>query len=119
MKKLFCLFLTVVFLLSFTSCEKLLETNAPHLLQPACVYYSVPGFYQLDLKGVQTEVIETDDYGRTLLYQKKHSRLTDKEEGVYVICQKQSNSTVYFYEDINYAWENESLDLEKLKKYRI
>lgn len=116
MKKKISLFLIVIFLLSLTSCQDLTETNAPHLLQTACVYYSVPGFYQLDLKGIHTEVIETDDFGRTLLYQKKHSRLTDKEEGVYVICQKQSDSTVYFYEDINYAWENEALDLQKLKE---
>ena len=55
MRKTLCLFLIVIFIPHLTACQsdKLLQTDSPHLLLTACVYYSVPGFYQSDLKGVQ------------------------------------------------------------------
>lgn len=119
MRKTLCLFLIVIFIPHLTACQsdKLLQTDSPHLLLTACVYYSVPGFYQSDLKGVRAGVVEVDDYGRTLVCFERHNYLTDKNECVYVICQRYSDSTIYFYENINYTWVSESIvDLENLKK---
>ena len=120
MKKIFCSFLMVIFILfQLVSCqsEKLLQTNSDHLLLTACVYYSVPGFYQSDLKGASADIVETDDYGRTLVYFEGYNWLTNKNECVYVICQKYSNSTIYFYENNNYTWMHESItDIDNLKK---
>ena len=122
MKKFICLVLVIVMLLLFlTSCvfDALLKVDSPFLLLTACVRYSVPGFYQSDLKGADTEtdVVEVDDYGRTLICYTGYNFLTDKNECVYVICQKHSNSIVYFYENVNYTWAGESTtDLENFKK---
>jgi hypothetical protein len=69
------------------------------------------------LKGLPSvNVIETDDYGRTLVSYEGYNEFTEKDECVYVICQKYENSTVYFYEDINYEWiGKETTDIEGFK----
>ena len=120
MKKLICSFLIVVIIICpLASCtsESLLKTNSSHLLLQACVHYSVPGFYQSDLKGNSADVVEVDDFGRTLVSFEGYNRFTDKDECVYVICQAYSDSTIYFYEDANYAWMSEpTFNLDDLKK---
>ena len=120
MKRLFCVVIIIImFLFPLTSCkaESLLKTNSPHLLLTACVYYSVPGFYQFDLKGNCAEVVDVDDYGRTLVSFEGYNWLTGKQEIVYVVCQKYNDSTIYFYEDSNYTWSSKSIvNLETLKK---
>ena len=118
MKKIICFIVLVsLLILVLSSCksEDLLKVDSPHLLQEACVFYSVPGYYTYDLKGVSVDVIETDDYGRTLLYFEGYNCLLNDNASVYVICQKCEDSTVYFYEDINYMWAENS-DLDKLKE---
>ena len=120
-KRLLCLCLIVIIIvISVTSCKSddLLKTDSEHLLLLACVYYSVPGFYQSELKDSNVNVIETDDFGRTLVSFEGDNWLTDKFECVYVICQKYNDSTIYFYEDINYIWMNDSTtDLDNFKKH--
>ena len=121
MKKSICAILVVIILtLSFSSClsDKLTETNSQHILLEACVRYSVPGFYKEDTKGPPSpKVVETDDYGRILVAYEGYNKLTETDECVYVICQKYENSTVYFYEDINYEWiGKETTDIEGFKK---
>lgn len=120
MKRFFCCFLMMmIFTGCLTSCisDSLLEIDSPHLLLTACVYYSVPGFYQSDMKGVRVETIETDDYGRTLVLCEKFNWLTEQYESAYVICQKYGDATICFYEDINYTWVDEfGKNLENLKR---
>lgn len=118
MKKWICLIAIVSILaLLLSSCnpEDLLKVDAPFMLQITCVCYSVPGYFQHDIKGFNVDVIETDDYGRTLIYFEGYNWLLNDNASVYVICQKCEDSTIYFYEDINYSWA-ENADLEKLKE---
>ncbi len=128
MKKSVCLALVLIMLASLlVSCggplEKLLlKTNSPGLLLTACFYLSVPGFYQRDLKGYSPDTVETDQYGRTLLCFTSYNNLSKTTETAYAICQKYADSTVYFYEDINYIriefTQTKSIDskLEELKE---
>ena len=113
---LLIIFLT---LLLFTACNpnKLLETNSPHLLSTACAYYSVPGFFEPDLKDAHDNIIETDNFGRDLVYVKRYNFITQTSESAYVIIQKYGNSVVYFYENINYMFINDTnKTLDDLKK---
>ena len=105
-------------LLLFCQSGILLRTNSESLLTTACVLYSTPGFYYEDLKETPSaKIVEVDDYGRKLLSYKDYNWLTEKEEHVYVICQKHENSTIYFYENINFAVVTESFEsVDKLKQ---
>ena len=120
MHKILSLLLIIVLtLLLFTACNpnKLLETNSPHLLSTACAYYSVPGFFEPDVKGVNQEFVETDNFGRNLIYIKKYNEISKTSESAYVIIQKYENSVVYFYENINYMFINDTnKTLDDLKK---
>ena len=84
-----------------------------------CASYAVPGMYCDDLKGgaFSYEIIEEDSYGRILYRFETINCLTEKEETVYVICQKTVSKYVYFYEDICYLFEeNDNDDLMALKE---
>ena len=113
---LLIIFLT---LLLFTACNpnKLLEVNSPHTLSTVCVYYSVPGFFEQKLDYYNDDIIETDNFGRDLVYVKRYNFITQTPESAYVIIQKYGNSVVYFYENINYMFINDTnKTLDDLKK---
>ncbi|MBQ7049059.1 MAG: hypothetical protein IJN87_00385, partial [Firmicutes bacterium] len=83
-----------------------------------CASYAVPGMYVNELRGTYDyEIIETDSYGRILYKFEAKNVLTEKEEIVYVICQKNVSKYVYFYEDICYQFaQNHNDDLMELKE---
>jgi len=120
MKKSVCLALVLIMLASLlVSCGG--ASNSPLLLD-ACFCHSVPGFYVTGTRGSASYIVETDDYGRTLLFKSSYSSLSNSREIAYAICQKYGNSTIYFYEDINYIrmefTQTKSIDskLEELKE---
>lgn len=65
-----------------------------------------------DLKGSEAscEVVETDDYGRTLFLYSAPSVISDKVETVAVICQKNTKEGVFFYTGDCFDFTEKSVD---------
>ena len=107
--------LIFLFTISFSSC--FLHNSNEYLL--ICGAYAVPGMFYPDLKGSEAscKVIETDDYGRTLFLYSAPSVISDKNETVAVICQKNTKESVYFYPDYCFDITKNSVDdFSKLKE---
>ena len=84
-----------------------------------CARYSVPGLLRSDLKSSNViECIETDSYGRKLCKYTCDNAITNKEETVFVICQKfnETEESIYFYEDKNYTFLDDEKDISLLKE---
>ncbi len=71
-----------------------------------CARLSVPGMLISDLKSPgYPEIIEEDSYGRTLYEYTLWNSLAEEKETVLVVLQKSDNDYVYYYEDLNYIFE--------------
>ena len=123
MKKLFSSILILVFIISsLSSCAILGKRNAPKI----CAEFSVPYLGCYDLRDANIKELETDSYGRVLLeYEGCYDATTIvKNDTIYigyekalVICQKYSNSYVYYYEDQNYLlYDYTDEDIIRLKE---
>ena len=116
---LFCSLILSCMLLTSCSADELLKVSADFILLQAGVCYSVPGMYTPDFKGetVSAEILEKDNYGRTLVLGVAENFITNKEEHVLVIFQRHEKSKVYYYEDINYIFcESSNIDTDELKQ---
>ena len=114
----FCLLL--LFSLFFTSCasDKLLEIGDENILLRAGLCYSVPGMYKSDLRGESIEILERDEYGRTLVSCIAENFITNRSEHIFAVFQSHEKSKVYFYEDINYIFceNSNTTNTDDLKK---
>lgn len=84
-----------------------------------CGAYAVPGTFYPDIKGTESsyEILETDKYGRIMFSYSAPNFITEQKETAIVICQKNTNDFVYFYEDICYEIvQNENMDFQNLKE---
>ncbi len=84
-----------------------------------CGAYAVPGMFYPEIKGSVTscDVLEEDEYGRILFLYTAPNVITDKNETVAIICQKNTKENVYFYENDCYKLLSEnSYDLSQLKQ---
>ena len=120
MKKSYTFFcLLLLYFLLFTSCtsDELLKISNEHILLRAGVCYSVPGMYKSDLRGESLEILERDEYGRTLISCVAENFITDKREKVLVVFQKNEKSKIYYYENINYIFNDDSdANIDDLKQ---
>lgn len=73
-------------------------------LRHACCAYAVPGMYS-DFYDGEFRLIETDMYGRTLIKYRAFDEVTRWWTNAYVICQRITDTEVFFYEDICYLIE--------------
>ena len=113
-KKLCVPIALLIILLLLCSCGRANE----NLELALCGSYAVPGFFSSDLKGElpSVEVLETDEYGRTLFEFTAISSVSGEKETALVICQKRDGDFVYFYEDICYrVAPYEDQDISELK----
>ena len=69
-----------------------------------CGSYGVPGMMCFDLKGdsYTCEIKETDSFGRILFAYMAYNQLKQEKAMFWVICQRTSADSVFFYEDICY-----------------
>ena len=120
MKKSYTFFcLLLLYSLLFTSCtsDELLKISDEHILLRAGVCYSVPGMYKSDLRGESVEILERDEYGRSLISCVAENFITGKSEKVFVIFQSHEKSKINYYEDINYIFDDDSdANIDDLKQ---
>ncbi|MHB1452998.1 MAG: hypothetical protein ACYCYM_03440 [Saccharofermentanales bacterium] len=115
MKKKIIIFTMSFMLILLCSCY--LKTTDIQLMCSACSY-TVPGMYQVDLKGPDSnyDIVETDQYGRILLRTQSYYAFTDQIEQVLIILQKIESEHIYFYEDSCYLlFDSTDEDIALLK----
>ena len=64
------------------------------------------------------EVIEEDDYGRTMFsYHEKYYKGADISFSALIICQASNEKEVFFYEDVNYIIKEQVVYSPKIEKF--
>ena len=112
MKKSYTFFcLLLLYSLLFTSCtsDELLKISDEHILLRAGVCYSVPGMYKSDLRGESVEILERDEYGRSLISCVAENFITGKSEKVLVMFGSEADG---LSEELkNFATKNVTIEM--------
>ena len=102
-----------------TGCKNVLLPTPDEWQLGICGGYSIPGMYFSDYKysHPKVNVIEQDSYGRVLFEFCFSNDISQKNEEVLVICQKNDRYYTYFYEDICFTYtNNDETELLKFKE---
>ena len=109
----FCLSAILLCVLFLSSCN---DKVSVYDMLHATASYSVPGMFAHDMMGVPTEIIEQDEYDRTLFSFTTSDAVTGQERTVWVICQKMTKEKIYYYEDFNYSFSDDPDVIDSLKQ---
>ncbi len=113
MKK--CLSIMMICALCLTACSVLKMPMAEdRIIAGTQSCYAIPGFYESDWHSVKADIIDEDNYGRMLF------AVSARGMNAVGICQKHTDSAVYYYDNINYVYTDEYNEcstemMEKLK----
>lgn len=101
---------------ALTSCFFGESSEIGHFWDEIGCSWAVPGMMASSLLDVEAQIVETDDFGRTLMEYSGFSDASQQKETAMVILQKHDEKNIYFYEDICYIiGEYTDEELEKLK----
>lgn len=100
MKKVFLIVLICLVFSFVSSCGYVDES----ISLAVCASYSIPGMQSYDLKGRETNVrlLEADSEGRSLFEYTVLNRFTGEMETALAVCQRYTDTSVYYYEDVNF-----------------
>ena len=102
MKKIFLLTFIIIPLM-FSSC---FDSNPKNYAFISTASFSVPCMFRSDMRGGGYELLETDSYGRILGSMTDYCVFSGGSKTVLVVMQKYDDNSVYFYEDISYAFDD-------------
>ena len=91
-------------------------TNSEYQKLNACANFGVPLIFNNDLKGRNMNILERDSYGRVLIEYTSQNHITDMEEAILIICQKNDVKYTYFYEDICYLLNCDGKEIKSFKE---